>query len=136
MSQPSFLDPIAHNAIQYANRPAFSSGNSSYSYSEFFAIARGIHDEIVRMGYANARRIGIVAGDSVHTSASILSIWSIGAAFVSLNVHYPADRNARIIEEAGLDLILTSRPGQEWPRYLPQPDGTFQLLHKIGRAHV
>jgi len=129
MSQPSFLEPIAHNAIRYADRPAFHSGDSSYSYREFFAIARGIHDEIVRMGYANARRIGIVAGDSVHTSASILSIWSIGAAFVSLNVHYPADRNARIIEDAGLDLILTSRRGQEWPRYLPTPDGTFQLLH-------
>jgi amino acid adenylation domain-containing protein len=129
MSQPSFIELIARNAIQYAERPAFSSGDSSYSYRQFFAIARGIHDEIARMGYGNARRIGIVAGDSVHTSASILSIWSVGAAFVSLNVHYPAERNARIIEDAGLDLVLTSRPGQEWPRYLPRPDGTFQLLH-------
>jgi len=129
MSQPSFIELIAHNAMQYADRPAFSSGDNTYSYRQFFAIARGIRDEIVRMGYGNARRIGIVAGDSVHTSASILTIWSVGAAFVSLNVHYPAERNARIIEEAGLDLILTSRAGREWPRYLPQADGRFRLLH-------
>jgi amino acid adenylation domain-containing protein len=129
MSHTSFLEPIARNAVQYGSNPAFSTGNTKYSYKEFFAIARGIHDEIVRLGYGDAKRIGIVAGDSVHTSASTLSIWSIGAAFVSLNVHYPADRNARIIEEAGLELILTSRPGKEWPKYLPQPAGTFRLLH-------
>jgi amino acid adenylation domain-containing protein len=129
MPPTSFLEPIVRSAAQHGSRPAFSSRGATYSYNEFFAIARGIRDDIVRLGYGDAERIGIVAGDSVQTSASILSISSVGAAFVPLNVHFPAERNARIIAEAGLDLILSSRPGNEWPSYLPEPAGTFQLLH-------
>ena len=129
MYPSSFLEPIARNAEKYGSRPAFSSGDSVYSYSEFFAIARGIRDRIVELGFGDAERIGIIAGDSVQTSASILSIWSLGAAFVSLNVHNPTERNAIIIEQAGLDLVLTSRPDESWPKYLPQQDDVYTLLH-------
>jgi D-alanine--poly(phosphoribitol) ligase subunit 1 len=129
MYPSSFLEPIARNAEKYSSRPAFSSGDSVYSYSEFFAIARGIRDRIVELGFEDTKRIGIIAGDSVHTSASILSIWSLGAGFVSLNVHNPVERNARIIEQAELDLVLTSRTSEDWPEYLPQQNGTYNLLH-------
>src|SRR5690606_30605525 len=114
---------------EFAGNTAFVSGEHSYSYSELFAFARGIRDAIISSGHGGAERIGIVGGDSVQTTASLLSIWSIGAAFVPVNVHFPAYRNAAIIKEAGLDLILTSRPGMDWPKYLPEAAGSFDLIH-------
>lgn len=132
MPETSFLAPIARIAAEYGSRPAFTSGNATHSYDEFYAVARGIRDTVVGLGHGKAKRIGIIAGDSLQTTASILSVWSIGAAFVPLNVHFPADRNARIIEEAGLDLILTSRPGDDWPKYLPEPSDSFKVLGTRG----
>jgi amino acid adenylation domain-containing protein len=136
MSQPSFLEPVWRNASRFRNRPAFVSGNKSYSYDELFAYACGIRDAIVDSGHGNAERIGIVGGDSVQTTASLLSIWSVGAAFVPVNVHFPAWRNAAIIEEAGLDLILTSRLESVWPKYLPEASGKFDLVHTSDIAPV
>src|SRR5690606_21175891 len=120
---------IERNGTELGSRPAFSTGETTYSYSELYAIAGGIRDELLKLGCGHGQRIGLVAGSSVHTTASILAIWSLGAAYVPLNVHYPAERNGRIVASAGLDLVLTSRPEKDWPAYLPKTEGTFRLLH-------
>jgi amino acid adenylation domain-containing protein len=119
MSQPPFLDRIAQSAAGYPERPALISGGEEVSYRRLFAIASGIRDEIIDQGFGYASRIGIVTSVSVETYASLLAVWSLGAAYVPVNSHYPVERNARIIERARLNVILTSRASEDWSQYLP-----------------
>lgn len=130
-SHPSFLDRITQSASRHAKRPAFSSGGITLSYSDLFALAHGIRDHIVEQGFGHARRVGIVTSVSAQTYASLLSVWSLGAAYVPINCHNPAERNARIIQQARLDLILTSRGPQSWPTHLPDSAGMPRVLSTL-----
>ncbi|MGH8195788.1 MAG: amino acid adenylation domain-containing protein [Woeseiaceae bacterium] len=128
MSQPPFLDRIAQSAEQHGARPALISGGTEVSYKRLFATARGIRDEIIEQGFGHAKRIGIVTSVSIETYASLLAVWSLGAAYVPLNSHNPVERNARIIERARLNLILTSRVREDWSTYLPDAHRSPRVL--------
>lgn len=119
MNQISFLDRIADSASRYADRPAFSCGDVTVTYSELAGLANGIRDLIHEMHPVAPERIGIVTGDDVQTYAAILAVWSLGAAYVPLNARSPAERNARVIAKAELDIVLTSRERDEWKGHLP-----------------
>ena len=116
----SFLDRILRSATEHGQRTAFCCGGKATTYDELFRIAQAIRSSLIERGVPRGGRIGIVTGDTVETYASLLAVWSLGAAYVPLNVHNPAERNAAIIEQAGLQVILSSRNRTEWPRHLPE----------------
>ncbi len=115
----AFLDRIAQTADRHGTRAAYACNGVTINYRDLFAIAHGIRDEVLRTGHGDAPRIGIVTSDAAETYASLLAVWSLGAAYVPLNAHNPPDRNAAIIQRAGLQTILTHRDPEEWPGHLP-----------------
>ena len=120
MHHKSFLEPILLSASEHGKRTAFCCDDKTATYDELFGIAQAIRSRLNERGVPHGRRIGIVTGDTVETYASLLAVWSLGAAYVPLNVHNPAERNAAIINQAGLEVIVSSRSRTEWPRHLPE----------------
>lgn len=118
----SFLERLAETSKRHADRPAWSCSGTEISYRQLFRLAAGIRTKIAGAGLESMRRAGIVTGDDARTYASILAVWSLGAAYVPLNVHNPPERNGRIIEQAGLDVVLSSRPPERWDAHLPPAD--------------
>lgn len=110
---------IAACAEEYADRPALIARGEPYTYREVVAAARGIRTELLERGCTLRSRVAVVTGDDFSTYASLLAIWSAGAAYVPLNVNNPPDRNEQILKDAESALILTSRPQSEWQSHLP-----------------
>lgn len=61
--------------------------------------------------------VGVVSENSPDTYASILACWFSGKGFVPLHPGYPLERNEKIINQANINLVLTS--GNDWESYLP-----------------
>jgi amino acid adenylation domain-containing protein len=113
------LARIGASAQRFAERTALFARGESFTYGELIATARGIRACLEDRGCGPGARVAVVTGDDLHTYSSMLAIWSAGAAYVPLNVNNPADRNGQIIQDAELELVLTSRPEAEWSGHLP-----------------
>jgi amino acid adenylation domain-containing protein len=113
------LHRIASSAEKYADRTALIARGEPYSYGEVVAAARGIRSVLIERGCTLRSRVSVVTNDDFLTYASLLAIWSAGAAYVPLNVNNPADRNEQVFQDAESRLILTSRAPSEWPSHLP-----------------
>lgn len=128
MVASSFLERIAETSARFAERPAWSCAGRELTYRELFRLAEAIRHGIVKSGHGSTGRIGIVTADDAATYASLLATWSIGAAYVPLNVHNPPDHNERIIEQSGLEVVLSSRPRAEWDGHLPAGSARPEVL--------
>jgi D-alanine--poly(phosphoribitol) ligase subunit 1 len=93
-------------ALKFPDNKALHINEKYYNYSELFKIVDAVYKKIPREKVYD--RIGIFCNDDVFTYASILAVNLYGAAYVPLNRKYPSQRNKRIIEESGIQLILTS----------------------------
>ena len=113
------IDRISESAERFADRPALFARGSLYTYAEIVAVARGIRARIGEKGGLSVARVGIVTGDDLHTYASLLAVWSAGGAYVPLNNSNPPERNGQIVNDAGVSLILTSQPNDDWAEHLP-----------------
>jgi D-alanine--poly(phosphoribitol) ligase subunit 1 len=82
--------------------------DKDYSYADISVIIGEIQ-EILKKNTLQSI-VGIVALDSPETYASILACWLSGKGFVPIHPKYPANRNNNIIEQAKIDLVLTSEP--------------------------
>ncbi|MCS5516427.1 AMP-binding protein [Pseudomonas qingdaonensis] len=51
--------------------------------------------------------IGIALERSVHTLVAFLAVMKSGAAYVPLDIDYPQERLAWIVEDSGMHLLLT-----------------------------
>ncbi|MBA3562404.1 MAG: amino acid adenylation domain-containing protein [Gammaproteobacteria bacterium] len=102
------IHQFAEVAKFFPERHALYADGRHYTYRELSALAQGIRNGLVESGFADQRRIGVLTGDDAATYASILAILANGSAYVPLNNKHPQDRNARIIEDAGLEVVLAS----------------------------
>ena len=111
--QRGVIHRIAAVAERFPDRNALFAEGRHTTYAELAELAAGIAKEIREQGFADERLIGVLTGDDVRTYASILAILANGSAYVPINNKYPADRNANIVEQAGLRLVLASREHAE-----------------------
>ena len=66
-------------------------------------------------------RVGILLDRSLHTYVALLGVLKAGAAFVPLNISFPADRNAFIARNAGLAAVVTTSDLRTRVEGLPCP---------------
>jgi D-alanine--poly(phosphoribitol) ligase subunit 1 len=108
------LGTIARAFRDHPARTALAAADAAVTYRELEELVGGI---AARVGGAGAgRRIGVLTGDDLGTYASILAVLASGAAYVPLNRKNPAARNRAIVEQADLDLVLSSKPTEELER--------------------
>lgn len=120
------LANIARSFRDYPDRPALVAADGACSYRELEGMVGGIAAQL-RARRAGGR-IGVLTGDDLGTYASILAVLAIGAAYVPLNRKNPVARNALIVAQAELDLVLASRPSnilEELGRSVARPIDTL-----------
>jgi D-alanine--poly(phosphoribitol) ligase subunit 1 len=106
----NFQEPLAvaflKNISMYSCNNALWINEHYYTYNELWQLVYSIHQQIPTDKIYD--RIGVYCNDDVYTYAGILAVSLYGAAYVPLNNKFPIAKNKRIVEECGLELILTS----------------------------
>ncbi|MEJ1929595.1 amino acid adenylation domain-containing protein [Nostoc sp. NIES-2111] len=84
-------------------------GEQQLTYAELNAKANQIAHHLQKLGIKTEELVGICIPRSLEMVMGILGILKAGAAYVSLDPDYPAERLAFILEDAQLPVILTQK---------------------------
>ncbi|MGA2073596.1 MAG: AMP-binding protein [Terriglobia bacterium] len=99
------------SAERQGNRLALSVRNVDYSYSEL-ALLVGRSAAWLRLhGVGLGSRVGIVASRSLETLTGILASCWVGATYVPINVGYPGEALAKVVNSIKLDALIVDRQG-------------------------
>ena len=87
--------------------PALVFGNASLSYCQLNARANRLAHGLRAAGVGPDARVGICAVRSLELVIGLLAIVKAGGAYVPLDPDYPEDRLAYMMQDSGIDLLLT-----------------------------
>jgi amino acid adenylation domain-containing protein/non-ribosomal peptide synthase protein (TIGR01720 family) len=115
-------------ALQAQHTPdatALIIGEDVLTYRELDTRANQLAHKLVEAGVGADQLVGIAVERSVEMIVGLLAILKAGGAYVPLDPAYPQDRLAYMIEDSGLQMLLTQSHLQA---QLPIPAGVQTLL--------
>jgi amino acid adenylation domain-containing protein len=101
------LAPILESLMNFSESNSFFINNSYYTYKD-------LSENISKIRYGiqgktfSGKNIGLVANDDIETYSSIIAIWMEGLSYVPVHPKHPLERSLKIIEQAGIELIIDS----------------------------
>jgi amino acid adenylation domain-containing protein/non-ribosomal peptide synthase protein (TIGR01720 family) len=95
------------------------------TYAELNAQANRLAHRLIAQGVGPDRLVGIALERGVAMIVGLLAILKAGGAYVPLDPQYPSDRLAHMIEDSGLQLLLTQA---SLLQVLPIPAGVQTLV--------
>ncbi len=90
-----------------AEHLAVDTGDVALTYDELDARANRLARHLTICGVNAGDRIALLLDQAVHSYVAMLAVLKLHAAYVPLDVGYPADRLAYIAQDAGVCLVLT-----------------------------
>ncbi len=93
--------------------PCIEYGDEVFSYGEINGRANQLARYLRRLGAGPEAMIGIYLERSPELIISILAVFKAGAAYTPISTTYPKERQEYIINDTGLELILTSSDLQQ-----------------------
>ncbi|OAZ97106.1 non-ribosomal peptide synthetase [Halomonas sp. G11] len=130
-------DPIHHlieNRVEIT--PEFTAvvfEDQSLSYAELNTRANQLAHYLIGLGVKPETRVGIAMERSIEMVAGLLGILKAGGAYVPLDPDYPAERLAYMVEDSGIELLLTQ---QHLGDTLPVADGLSVIeLDRLDVTH-
>lgn len=97
---PDVVRAVAEQTARTPDATAVVFGDRRWSYAELDAAADRVARELIALGSRPGDRIGIAMDRSPETVAVILGVMKAGAVTVPLDVGYPVDRLAAMVEQA------------------------------------
>ena len=79
------------------------------SYAELNACANQLAHYLIGLGIKPETRVGISVERSIEMVVGLLGILKAGGAYVPLDPDYPSDRLAYMVEDSGIELLLTQQ---------------------------
>ncbi|QJI45129.1 non-ribosomal peptide synthase/polyketide synthase [Pseudomonas sp. ADAK2] len=122
---PCVQQRIAVQAGQTPHAMALIVGDEALTYAQLDTRANQLAHKLIAAGVGPDRLVGIAVERSVEMIVGLLAILKAGGAYVPLDPAYPEDRLAYMIEDSGLELLLTQSHLQA---QLPIPSGLNTLL--------
>ena len=105
----------------------------SLSYAELNTRANRLAHYLNGLGVKPETRVGIAVERSIEMVVGLLAILKAGGAYVPLDPDYPAERLAYMVEDSGIELLLTQ---QHLRDTLPMTDGLNVIeLDRLDVAH-
>ncbi|MFF0750418.1 amino acid adenylation domain-containing protein [Streptomyces sp. NPDC004267] len=101
------------SALRHARLTALEVGGESLSYGELLDLAERLAHRLVSVTGRPPGAVGILAARTPAAYAGYLAALRLAATVVPLNPAFPAERNAYVCEAAGVDVVVTDRPGPE-----------------------
>ncbi|MBA3755716.1 MAG: AMP-binding protein, partial [Nitrosomonas sp.] len=109
---------IERNAALQPGAIALLMGEQEICYAELNVRANQLAHRLIQLGAGAEIRIGVAMERSLDVIVTLLAILKSGAAYVPLDIDYPADRLAFMIKDSALSLLITqskvlAKPGFE-----------------------
>lgn len=80
------------------------------SYRELNSRANQLAHQLLKLGVGPDSLVGICVQRSPDMIAGLLGIWKAGGAYVPLDPQYPLDRLSFMVEDSGLNVLITEKP--------------------------
>ena len=98
---------IEAQALRTPDAPALVFGSTQLSYAELNARANRLAHRLIEAGVGPEVLVGIALERSLEMVVGLLAILKAGGAYVPLDPDYPAERLAYMLEDSGVNLLLT-----------------------------
>ncbi|MGO3130274.1 MAG: amino acid adenylation domain-containing protein, partial [Alcaligenes sp.] len=82
-------------------------GDDALSYEELNARSNRLAHRLIGLGVSPEARVGVALERSVELIVSLLAILKAGGAYVPLDLDYPSERLAYMVENSGIELLVT-----------------------------
>lgn len=92
--------------VEYPDRVALIFGDEKISYAELNVRANRLAHALLDAGVAKGDRVAICADRSFETTASVLAVLKVGAAYVALDPSYPGLRLEEILNDTEPTAIM------------------------------
>jgi amino acid adenylation domain-containing protein len=107
-AENDFLRAVRQSCFEHADRNAFFIANAFHSYRELGERIVAIR-KLLEQNHALEQNVGILAYDDIETYASVFAVWFAGKTMVPLGPTTPAARNANVLAQAEVRVVLSSR---------------------------
>ncbi|HWB35869.1 MAG TPA: AMP-binding protein, partial [Rugosimonospora sp.] len=88
---------------------ALVAGTTTMDYRTLDRAADSLAAHLTAKGIGPEHLVGVMADRSAETVVSLLAVLKAGAAYVPVDPAYPEARRAYLLEDAGVDVVLTPR---------------------------
>jgi len=105
----SLHDWVSEQAARTPDALAVVAGNRTLDYRGLESAANELAAQLVATGIRPDNRLAIMADRSVDTIVSMLAVLKAGAAYLPLDPDYPEDRRAYLLDDAGVDVVISPR---------------------------
>ncbi|CAA2107568.1 Tyrocidine synthase 3 [Variovorax paradoxus] len=105
-AQPVRRQIEAHARLK-PSAPALVFGDEALSYSELNTRANRLAHRLIALGVRPDTLVGICVERSTEMMVGILAVLKAGGAYVPLDPEYPADRLSYMVQDSGIELLLT-----------------------------
>ena len=105
----SITESISTHATLRPNAPAIVSNGQVLTYADLGMLADALVGRLKRTITRREMRVGVFLDRSAELVVALLAILKVGAVYVPLDPTYPPARLRFMAEEAGLDVLVTSR---------------------------
>ncbi|MBI4309136.1 MAG: AMP-binding protein [Candidatus Omnitrophica bacterium] len=112
------------SARTFPGRPALDVHNEAYTYEQLGVMAAVLTGKIKDAGGKTQKLVALLAYRSPAAYAGVLGILGAGRAYVPLHPEFPVERNLKVLELAGTDVMIVSVECRE------AFDEILKLVHK------
>ncbi|MER7101615.1 non-ribosomal peptide synthetase [Streptomyces humidus] len=109
----TFSDLFERQAEATPGAVAVSDGADTWTYAELNRHANRIAGRLIDRGIGPEDLVGVAMPRSARLVAALLGVLKAGAAYVPVDLVFPAGRNRHVITDSAPRLVLTSRAGAE-----------------------
>ena len=143
---------FSERAKTHPDRLAVVSRKGELTYAELDAKANRLARYLEERGVGPEKIVGIALERSVETVVAVLAVLKAGAAYLPLDPSYPSERLRYMLEDAGVDLLITEerllgrlpafsgavvRLDSDWPEIALLPDADLATaVHPRNLAYV
>jgi len=104
----TIADLFAQQAARTPDAIAVAAGDHQLSYRELDERSNSLAHQLQGLGMMPDTLVGVAVERSEALVVSLLAVLKSGAAYVPLDAHYPKDRLSWIVENSGMQVLLTT----------------------------
>ncbi|SDY15893.1 non-ribosomal peptide synthetase, partial [Myxococcus xanthus] len=101
---------FSEQAARAPDAVALVSGETLVTYAELERRANQLAHHLRTYGVSRGTRVGLCLERSPDMVVGLLAILKAGGAYVPIDHHYPAERISLLLQEAGIGVLVTTKP--------------------------
>ncbi|WP_370601383.1 non-ribosomal peptide synthase/polyketide synthase [Pseudomonas nitroreducens] len=118
-------ETIAAQARRHPAKVALIDAQREVNFAELEDRSNRLAQRLIQRGIGPERRVAVALTRGVDIPLALLAVMKAGGAYLPLDVDYPEERLAWLMQDAGVDLLLTTA---ELAERLPLPEGVERLV--------